>query len=260
MPASTASNRPSPPPASAPPAEVTGRIHSRETLGAVDGPGLRYVLFLQGCGLRCRYCHNPDTWQRDGGQTATVTQIADDVLRYRRYFGRAGGITVSGGEPLLQPEFVTALFTRLRDAGIHTALDTAGAPYRADDARYDALLAVTDLVLLDIKHIDDGACRALTGQGNAATLALAERLSAAGIPLWIRYVLVPGLTDGEDDLRRTRQYLDGLRSLARVEVLPYHTLGCAKYERLGIPYPLTGVPTPTATEVARATHLLGADR
>lgn len=236
--------------------EMIGRIHSVETMGAVDGPGLRYVLFLQGCTLRCRYCHNPDTWASDGGYEATPEEIVSDVLKYRRYFGRRGGVTVSGGEPLLQIGFVTDLFRRLHAVGIHTAIDTAGAPYREDDRRYDDLLAVTDLVLLDIKHINTEKCRTLTGKGNEATLAFAARLARENIPVWIRYVLVPGITDGEETLRATRHHLDTLSNIRQIDVLPYHTMGRAKYEALGIPYPLADTPVPTAEEVAYAVAIL----
>ncbi|HBF14469.1 MAG TPA: pyruvate formate lyase-activating protein [Clostridiales bacterium] len=238
---------------------MTGRIHSYETLGAADGPGLRFVLFLQGCGLRCLYCHNPDTWNPCGGKTVSAEEIAGEVVRYRNYFGRRGGFTASGGEPLLQLEFLCELFGRLKVAGISTVLDTSGAPYRAEDRRYDELLSVTDLVLLDIKHIDDAACHRLTGHGNAATLAFAERLSRDGVPMWIRQVLVPEWTDREEDLRRTRQWIDSLSTVERVEVLPYHTLGKSKYEKLCLPYPLEGIPTPDANAVRRAEKILFGD-
>lgn len=238
---------------------MTGRIHSYETMGAVDGPGLRFVLFLQGCGLRCRYCHNPDTWDCHGGRIVTAEEMAEEIARYRRYFGRRGGMTASGGEPLLQPEFLCELFERLKSVGISTAIDTSGAEYDPADARYDDLLRLTDLVLLDIKHIDDAACRRLTGRGNAATLAFAERLSEDGIPMWIRQVLVPGWTDSEDTLRATRRWIDGLKTVERVEVLPYHTLGKTKYEALGIPYPLGNTPVPDAESVKRAEQILIGD-
>ena len=238
---------------------MNGRIHSFETLGAVDGPGLRFVLFLQGCGLRCRYCHNPDTWDCCGGQTVTAADMASEIAKYRNYFGKQGGLTASGGEPLLQPEFLCELFGRLKAMGISTAIDTSGAEYRPDDPRYSDLLRVTDLVLLDIKHIDDSACRRLTGRGNAATLAFADRLSREGIPMWIRQVLVPGWTDSEDTLRATRRWIDGLSTVERVEVLPYHTLGRQKYETLGIPYPLGDTPTPDADAVRRAETILIGD-
>lgn len=235
---------------------MTGKIHSYETLGAVDGPGLRFVLFLQGCRLRCRYCHNPDTWDLCGGYRATAAEIAGQVLKYRNYFGKHGGITVSGGEPLLQLDFLIELFGLLRTEGISTAIDTSGAEYDASDPAYDRLLPLTDLVLLDIKHIDAGACQALTGKDNAATLAFAERLSQEQIPVWIRQVLVPGVTDDPAALRETRCWIDTLNNVERVEVLPYHTLGVKKYESLGIPYAFEGVSPPTADAVEQARKIL----
>lgn len=238
---------------------MTGKLHSFETLGAVDGPGLRFVLFLQGCSLRCRYCHNPDTWDCNGGRTVTVEDMAAEIAKYRNYFGRRGGMTASGGEPLLQLDFLCALFGRLKTMGIHTAIDTSGVEYDPEDPRYTELLRVTDLVLLDIKHIDDGECRRLTGRGNAATLAFAERLSQEGIPMWIRQVLVPGWTDRDEDLRATRRWIDGLSTVERVEVLPYHTLGRQKYEALNLPYPLGDTPMPDAETIRRAEMILIGD-
>lgn len=234
----------------------TGRIHSYETLGAVDGPGLRFVLFLQGCRLRCRYCHNPDTWNPCGGYPATAEEIARQVLKYRNYFGKQGGITVSGGEPLLQLDFLIELFEILRAEGISTAIDTSGAEYNENDRAYDRLLPLTDLVLLDIKHIEASACKALTGKDNTVTLAFADRLSQAQIPVWIRQVLVPGLTDDPEALRATRRWINTLNNVERVEVLPYHTLGIKKYEALGIPYSLEGVLPPTVEAIQQAREIL----
>ena len=238
---------------------MLGRIHSYETLGAADGPGLRFVLFLQGCGLRCRYCHNPDTWDPGGGRLMSAEALAAEIAKYRHYFGKRGGMTASGGEPLLQVDFLCELFGRLKSMGISTALDTSGAEYDPADPRYAELLRLTDLVLLDIKQIDGDACRKLTGRGNAATLAFAERLSGDGIPMWIRQVLVPGWTDGEDTLRATRRWIDSLGTVERVEVLPYHTLGKSKYAALGIPYPLGDTPVPDAACVKRAEQILIGD-
>lgn len=239
---------------------MTGRVHSIETMGAVDGPGLRFVLFLQGCPLRCRYCHNPDTWDPRGGRETESSAVLAEVKKYRHYFGRQGGVTVSGGEPLAQLDFLLELFAQLRAEGIHTALDTSGALYEESDERYTRLLSLTDLVLLDIKHIDPEVCRRLTGRDNRAELAFARRCAREGVPLWIRQVLLPGWTDGEDDLLATRRFLDGLGSaVRRREVLPYHTMGKEKYKRLGIPYPLEGVPVPGADDILRAKQDLGAE-
>lgn len=235
---------------------MIGRIHSYETLGAVDGPGIRFVLFMQGCRLRCKYCHNPDSWSPSCGKEMSDTEIADEVVKYRHYFGRKGGITVSGGEPLLQLDFLISLFTLLKQRGISTAIDTSGAEYNENDERYGKLLSVTDLVLLDIKHIDTNKCKALTGIGNENTLAFARRLSKENIPVIIRQVLVPSLTDDRHDLIRTRDFIATLDNVKKIEVLPYHTLGRSKYENMGIPYALDGVTPPAKETVAMANEIL----
>ncbi len=238
---------------------MIGRIHSFESFGTVDGPGIRYVVFLQGCPLRCQYCHNPDTWGA-GGKEYTTEQVVAQALRYKNYFGEKGGVTVTGGEPLLQIEFVTELFTQLKAKGIHTCIDTSGFTFRKEDGacveKHKKLLAVTDLVLLDIKHIDEEKCKALTGQSNANTLAFAKFLSDTGTPIWIRQVLVPEITDDEEDLQATRRFIDGLKTVERVEVLPYHTMGVVKYEKLGLAYPLAGVQAPSKEKVAQAKRIL----
>ena len=238
---------------------MTGRIHSFESFGTVDGPGIRFVVFLQGCPLRCQYCHNPDTWEA-GGTEYSVEEVVNRVVRYRNYFGETGGVTVTGGEPLLQIDFVTELFTALKAKGINTCIDTSGITFRADNQtvveKHKKLLEVADLFLLDIKHIDDEACKKLTGQSNQNTLAFAKFLSDNGKKMWIRQVLVPGITDGEESLRQTRQFIDGLQTVEKVEVLPYHTLGLAKYEKLGIEYPLKGLEAPSKEVVLRAKEIL----
>ena len=238
---------------------MTGRIHSFESFGTVDGPGIRFVVFLQGCPLRCQYCHNPDTW-KVGGTEYTVEDVATRILRYRNYFGEKGGVTVSGGEPLLQIEFVTQLFTRLKEQGIHTCVDTSGITFQAGNEqsveKHEKLLAVTDLFLLDIKHIDEDACKSLTGMSNVNTLQFAKFLSDNGKKMWIRQVLVPNLTDNEESLKRTRAFIDTLKTVEKVEVLPYHTLGTVKYEKLGLDYPLKGVEPPTKESLAKAKEIL----
>ncbi|MBQ8295203.1 MAG: pyruvate formate lyase-activating protein [Clostridia bacterium] len=238
---------------------MTGRIHSFESFGTVDGPGIRFVVFLQGCPLRCQYCHNPDTWGA-GGEEYTVDAVVERALRYKNYFGDKGGVTVTGGEPLLQIDFVTQLFTALKAKGIHTCVDTSGIAFQPDNAnsveKHEKLLQVADLFLLDIKHIDDEACKKLTGQSNAHTLAFAKFLSDHGKTMWIRQVLVPGITDGEESLQKTRAFIDSLNTVDRVEVLPYHTMGEVKYEKLGMEYPLKGVPTPTKERVQFAKKIL----
>lgn len=237
---------------------MTGKVHSFESFGTVDGPGIRFVVFLQGCPLRCKYCHNPDTWC-GGGTEYTVEEIVRRAEKYRNYFGEKGGVTVSGGEPLVQLPFVTELFTRLKEKGINTCLDTSGILFEEGQReKYDKLMAVTDLVLLDIKHIDEGACLSLTGKSNRNTLAFARYLSGKGVGMWIRQVLVPGETDDDGSLQRTREFIDSLSTVKRVEVLPYHTMGVVKYEKLGYEYPLQGVEPPTKERVENARRILGA--
>ena len=237
-----------------------GRVHSLESFGSVDGPGVRFVVFLQGCALRCKYCHNPETWATDCGEQWTAEDLFRRVYRYRNYWGKKGGITVSGGEPLRQMDFLTDFFTLAHQKGVHTAIDTAGEPFRPDDvewlARFDKLLAVTNLIILDLKEIDPEKHRRLTGKDNSNILALARYASDHGIPLWVRHVLVPGLTDDEDGLRQTAAFLASLKTVERVEVLPYHTLGLFKWQKLGISYPLPDAVPPTAEQVKRAEELL----
>ncbi len=237
---------------------MTGHIHSFESFGTVDGPGIRFVVFMQGCPLRCQYCHNPDTWKA-GGTEYSAEDVAKRVLRYRNYFSGGGGVTVSGGEPLLQKEFVTELFTRLKKEGLNTCLDTSGAVF--DEARKEQfmpLLNVTDLVLLDIKHIDAEEHKKLTGHGNENILAFAKFLSDNGKKMWIRHVLVPGITDRDDWLERLSVFIDTLKTVEKVEVLPYHTMGVVKYEKLGYDYPLKGVEPPSAERVENARKILRA--
>ena len=244
-------------------AKMTGRIHSFESFGTVDGPGIRFVVFLQGCPLRCQYCHNPDTWGA-GGSEYTVDEVIDRALRYKNYFGDQGGVTVTGGEPLLQIDFVTELFTKLKQKGIHTCVDTSGITFRADNSasveKHEKLLAVADLFLLDIKHIDDEACKKLTGQSNQNTLAFAQFLSDRNKKIWIRQVLVPNVTDSDESLQRTRTFIDTLKTVEKVEVLPYHTMGEVKYEKLGMEYPLKGVEPPTKERVLNAKRILNEGR
>ena len=236
---------------------MTGKIHSFESFGTVDGPGIRFVVFVQGCPMRCLYCHNPDTWSVDGGTQYTAEEVASRILKYKNYFTGGGGATVAGGEPLMQAAFVEELFTILKKSGIHTALDTSGALYDARNPRaFDSLLAVTDLVLLDIKHIDDDEHIKLTGRSNKNILAFARYLSDLGKPVWIRHVLVPGITDNDEYLHRLKAFLSTLTNVEKVEVLPYHTMGEVKYNKLGIDYPLKGVQPPSPERVKNAKEIL----
>lgn len=216
---------------------MTGFIHSVESMGLVDGPGVRAVVFLQGCRLRCQYCHNPDTWGA-GGEAVQADALTARLLRLKPYFDRSGGgVTFSGGEPLMQPEFLLDMLRRCRAAGIHTCIDTAGVG-RGD---YADILAQTDLVLYDVKHEDAQAYREITGRDIADTHAFVEAVRAAGVPMWVRHVVVPGLTDGEAHMRALADYVDSLPNVRRVELLGYHTLGAHKYAALGLAEPLAGV-------------------
>ena len=248
---------------------MKGYVHSIETFGLVDGPGVRYVLFVQGCKMRCRYCHNPETWKictdEDekmdvglGWQTAK--EAFDRAYRYQNYWKNNGGITVSGGEPLLQIDFVTELFGYAKEKGVHTTLDTSGSIYCEEPAaveKFEKLMEVTDLVMLDIKEMDEEKHKKLTGRSNKNILAMADKMNEMGKEMWIRHVLVPGLTDGKEDLKALRKKLDEWTNVSRVEILPYHTLGLFKWENLGIPYSLEGVPVPTEEQVKDAEEILG---
>ena len=236
-----------------------GRISATESFGSVDGPGIRFIVFVQGCRYRCQYCHNPETWEREGGYEVTAEEIFRQAWRYRPYWKQTGGITVSGGEPLLQLAFVTELFRIAKAKGVNTVIDTAGEPFTYDEpffSAFEELLPLTDLFLLDLKQIDDVKHRALTGVSNESALALARFLSERGKRMWIRHVLVPGWTTGEDDLSRLSDFIAGLKTVDRVEVLPYHAMALHKYEELRLPYRLGDTPAPTAEEIARAEEIL----
>ena len=237
---------------------MTGRVHSYETFGAADGPGVRFVVFMHGCPFRCRYCHNPDTWAGGRWTEAEPQDVLARALRYRPYWGEEGGITVSGGEPMAQAEFVAELFERAHDEGVNTCLDTAAGPFDPASSVQARLFAACDTVLLDLKHIDPAAHRALTGAGNANVLACARRLADLGVRVWLRHVLVPGVTDSEDDLRRLGDFISTLSNVERVDVLPYHSMGEEKWRMLGLEYSLGGVRPPSEEDLARAREMLGA--
>ena len=242
-----------------PTSETMLRVHSVESFGSVDGPGIRFVIFLKGCAMRCQYCHNPDTWDRAGGNLRSVDDVLSQALRYRSYWGEKGGITVSGGEALLQIQPLTELFHKAKDLGINTCLDTSAQPFSRKDGRFsafEALMKYTDLVLLDIKHIDNGAHKRLTGWENENILDCARYLSDIHKPVWIRHVLVPGINDDDESLHRLRSFIDTLSNVERVEVLPYHDLGVYKWEQLGISYKLTDVKPPTEESVLHARKIL----
>ncbi|GGK27763.1 pyruvate formate-lyase-activating enzyme [Caldalkalibacillus thermarum] len=243
---------------------VRGRIHSVETCGTVDGPGIRYVVFMQGCLLRCQYCHNPDTWDLKGGKTVTREELLQDMEGYVPYMTfSGGGVTVSGGEPLLQAEFVAELFKGCKERDIHTALDTSGGCFTGHGVQrqiIDRLLEVTDLVLLDLKHIDEAKHRCLTGRSNAHILDFARYLAEKETPVWIRHVLVPGYTDDELDLVRLGQFIKTLPNVQKIEILPYHQLGVHKWRALGLHYPLADVRPPTDKGIQRAYLILTGKR
>ena len=242
-----------------PTSETMLRVHSVESFGSVDGPGIRFVIFLKGCAMRCQYCHNPDTWDRAGGNLRSVDDVLSQALRYRSYWGEKGGITVSGGEALLQIQPLTELFHKAKDLGINTCLDTSAQPFSRKDGRFsafEALMKYTDLVLLDIKHIDNDAHKRLTGSENENILDCARYLSDIHKPVWIRHVLVPGINDDDESLHKLRSFIDTLSNVERVEVLPYHDLGVYKWEQLGIPYKLTDVKPPTEESVLHARKIL----
>lgn len=219
---------------------MMGRIHSIETFGAVDGPGVRFVVFFQGCPMRCAYCHNPDTWDANGGTEMSVDEILKKFERNKAFYEK-GGVTASGGEPMFQIDFLTELFTAFHDEGVHTCLDTSGIMFAGGNDKVDRLLAVTDLVMLDIKQINREKHKELTGHYNDGILAFAKYLSEHNTKMWVRFVCVPGLTDDEEDLKEYGKFLSGLKTLEALDVLPYHTMGVKKYEALGIPYRLEGL-------------------
>ena len=228
--------------------EIFGNIHSIETCGTVDGPGIRFVVFLQGCPLRCLYCHNPDTWGIDVARNNyTPTQILENYDSVKEFC--KGGITVTGGEPLVQADFVTELFKEAKEKNIHTALDTSGILFSPDNVEY---LKYTDLVLLDIKHIDNDEHKKLTGHSNDKILAFAKYLSDINKPVWIRHVVVTGLNDKEEYLKRLGEFIGTLHNVKALDVLPYHNMAIPKYENLGIDYPLKNVSPLTKEEALKA--------
>lgn len=274
--------------------QVLGYVHSTESFGAVDGPGIRFVVFLQGCKMRCKYCHNPETWNlvtdysklysdetsdaereelekkieentkllKDKGvkiEARTPEDLLKQALRYKPYWKNGGGITVSGGEALLQMDFLNEFFKLAKAEGIHTTIDTAGNPFTREEpffSKFNELMNLTDLFLLDIKQINDDKHRDLTGFSNSNILDLAQYLSDQGKHMWIRHVLVPTITTDEDDLKKTKEFIDTLKTVDKVEVLPYHKLGITEWERLGIPYKLEGIDPPTDEEQKLAKSIL----
>ncbi len=238
-----------------------GYIHSTESFGSVDGPGVRFIIFLQGCKMRCKYCHNPDSWKTETTDIRSADELLDQAQRFKSYWGEKGGITVSGGEPLLQIDFLLELFKKAKERGINTCIDTALQPFTREEpffSKFEELMQYTDLLLVDIKHIDPKEHKELTAQPNDNILDGLSYLKEIGKPIWIRHVLVPGITDVDEYLEKTKTYIDTLSNVERVEVLPYHTLGLHKWEELGIPYRLEGVDAPSKERVENAKKILGA--
>ena len=234
---------------------MTGFIHSKESFGTVDGPGVRYVLFMQGCPMRCLYCHNPDTWDVNAGEEITVQQVIDEIVSNKGFYSK-GGITVSGGEPLLQLDFLTELFKSCKAEGIHTCIDTSGITFDEENSEYvnkiNILLNYTDLVMLDIKHINSQSHKALTGWGNERVLSFAKHLEKKAVPMWVRHVVVDGYTNNKEQLIELGEFIGKLKNLKGLDVLPYHTMGEVKYKEMGIPYKLEGVSSLPKSEAVKA--------
>jgi pyruvate formate lyase activating enzyme len=223
---------------------LTGRVHSVETCGTVDGPGIRFIIFLQGCQMRCKYCHNRDTWDTKAGKIMSVDELMKDLVQYRNFMeASGGGVTVSGGEAMLQPEFVKAIFTACKQEGIHTCLDTNGFVRHLDD-KVKEVLDVADLVLLDIKQMDDKKHIDLTHVSNRYTLDFAKYLAQRNQPVYLRYVVVPGYTDCIADVESLGQFIAPMKNIEKIELLPYHELGKHKWTAMGEIYPLEGVSPP----------------
>ena len=238
---------------------MNGFIHSMESFGSVDGPGVRFVIFLAGCPMRCQFCHNPDTWNIQVGDQKSADDILEQALRYRPYWKDGGGITVSGGELLLQMDFMIELFQKAKEKGVNTTIDTSGVSFTREEPFFfffNELMKYTDLLLVDIKHIDDEQHKILTGHTNENILDMARYLSEIGKPVWIRHVLVPERNDQDEYLKKLYDFIKTLNNVEKVEVLPYHTFGEYKWKELGYEYPLTGIEPPTKERIRNANEIL----
>ena len=234
-------------------------VHSIESFGSVDGPGIRFIIFLSGCKMRCRYCHNPDTWTMKSDDMRSADELLQQALRFRAYWGKEGGITVSGGEALLQIDFMLELFEKAKALGINTCLDTAAQPFTREEpffSKFTKLMSLTDLVLLDLKHIDNQEHKKLTGWENNNVLDCARYLSQIQTPVWIRHVLVPNITDNDTYLHDLRDFIKTLHNVKRIEVFPYHSMGAYKWQKLGLNYTLDHVDSPTRERVENAEKIL----
>lgn len=236
-----------------------GYVHSTESFGSVDGPGVRFIIFLSGCPMRCQFCHNPDTWDMMGGEKTEVDTLVKKALRCKPYWKNGGGVTVSGGEPLMQIDFLIELLKKFKAEGVHTTIDTSGAPFTRNEpffSKFEELMKYTDLLLVDIKHIDREKHIELTGRENDNIIDMMQYLSDIKKPIWIRHVLVPGMSDNDEYLTKTREFIDTLENVEKVEVLPYHTLGVPKWEKLGVEYKLDGVDSPSEERIVNANRIL----
>lgn len=231
---------------------IVGRIHSFESMGLVDGPGIRSIVFLQGCALRCAYCHNPDTWAFSGGKEMTPEEVVKKVSRFKPYFKDNGGVTFSGGDPLMQPEFLIETLKLCKEAGIHTTIDTSGY----GSGKYEEILKYTDLVLLDIKHVDDEGYRSLVGAPKKGFDQFLEAVQKADTKIWIRHVVVPGITDSEEHIKKLAQIIKEIKNVEKIELLPYHTLGSQKYEKMELDYKLEGVESMDKEDLAKLEKVL----
>ncbi|WP_407451662.1 pyruvate formate-lyase-activating protein [Fibrobacter sp.] len=243
---------------------MLGRINKLETFGSVDGPGVRFVVFVQGCPMRCQFCHNPETWDFKGDKAGAYDISAQDLLkkalRYQSYWGKDGGITVSGGEPLAQMDFMIEFFEAAKAAGVHTCIDTSGVNFVRNEpyfGKFKRLMDATDLLLVDIKNIDPTEHKKLTGHDNKNILDMFRYLDEIQKPIWIRHVLVPGMSDNDELLIKTREFIDTLHNVEKIEVLPYHALALAKYQDLGIDYALKDVKSPSPDRIENAKKILG---
>ena len=238
---------------------IKGYVHSIESCGTVDGPGLRYVIFLQGCPMRCQYCHNPDTWKPNTGKQLSVDEVLEGFYNNRAFY-RSGGVTVTGGEPMMQMDFLIELFTKLKKDGVHTCIDTSGIMFQPDNKvfmnKLNILLSMTDLIMLDIKHIDNEQHIKLTAHSNNRILAFAKYLDEKNVPIWVRHVIVPGITFYREYLERLGTFLGTLNNVKALDVLPYHTMGKSKYQSLGMPYPLEGTPEPSKQDASAAKQVI----
>ena len=238
---------------------ILGKVHSIETFGAVDGPGIRFVIFLKGCNMRCKYCHNPDTWFGSACETKTAEELISKALKYKTYWKKEGGITVSGGDPLVQIDFLIELFTLAKKHGINTCIDTSGEPFKEDSdylGKTDKLLELTDLVILDLKEMNNQKHKWLTSRSNENILKFARYLSDKNKKMWIRHVLVPTITDDETDLVELENFVHTLNNVEKFEILPYHSFGTFKYKELNLPYQLLDIKEPTEEEIKRAKRIL----